>query len=90
MAIVNMFKDFMMMSGLTFWFVMLLKFIAKFVIPAVVTLIKKFINAIYRMVTEIWNDIREYHEYKRLRNYYYDFDEILYKEVKEIEASKKK
>ena len=83
MAIINVFEDFMMMSGLVFWFVMLLEFIAEFVGPAVVTLIKKFINVIYGMVTEIWNDILEYREYKRLRNYYYDFDDVLAEEAKE-------
>lgn len=81
MAIINVFEDFMMMSGLVFWFVMLLEFIAEFVVPAIVTLIKKIINVIYGMVTEIWNDIREYREYKRLRNYYYDFDETLAEEA---------
>jgi len=81
MAIINVFEDFMMMSGLMFWSVMLLEFIAKFIIPAVVTLMKKFINVIYRMVTEIWDDIRGYREYKRLRNYYYDFDEALAEEA---------
>ena len=81
MAIINAFEDFMMMSGLVFWFVMLLEFIAEFVIPAIVTLMKKIINVIYGMVTEIWNDIREYREYKRLRNYYYDFDEVLAEEA---------
>ena len=81
MAIINVFEDFMMMSGLVFWFVMLLEFIAEFVVPAVVTLIKKIINVIYGMVTEIWNDIREYREYKRLRNQYYDFDEALAEEA---------
>ena len=83
MAIINVFEDFMMMSGLVFWFVMLLEFIAEFVVPAVVTLVKKIINVIYGMVTEIWNDIREYREYKRLRNYYYDFDDVLAEETKE-------
>ncbi len=81
MAIVNVFEDFMMMSGLVFWFVMLIEFIAEFVIPAVVTLMKKIINVIYGMATEIWNDIREYREYKRLRNYYYDFDDVLAEEA---------
>lgn len=83
MAIMNLVEDFLMMSGLVFWFVMMLEFIAEFVVPAVVTLIKKFINVIYGMVTEIWNDILEYREYKRLRNYYYDFDDVLAEEAKE-------
>ena len=83
MAIINVFEDFMMMSGLVFWFVMLLEFIAEFVVPAVVILVKRLINVIYVMVTEIWNDIREYREYKRLRNYYYDFDDVLAEETKE-------
>ena len=73
--------DVMMATGIVFWFIVIGEFIAEFVIPAVVTLIKKFINVIYGMVTEIWNDIREYREYKRLRNYYYDFDEALAEEA---------
>ena len=81
MATINVFADVMMATGIVFWFIVIGEFIAEFVIPAVVTLIKKFINVIYGMVTEIWNDIREYREYKRLRNYYYDFDEALAEEV---------
>ena len=81
MAIVNVFADVMMATGIVFWFIVIGEFIAEFVVPAVVTLIKKFINVIYGMVTEIWNDIREYREYKRLRNYYYDFDEALAEEA---------
>lgn len=88
MAIINVFEDFMMMSGLVFWFVMLLEFIAEFIVPAIVTLMKKIIRVIYGMVTEIWNDIREYREYKRLRNYYYDFDEVLAEEAKEAKERK--
>lgn len=83
MAIINLVEDFLMMSGLVFWFVMMLEFIAEFVGPAMVTLMKKIIRVIYGMATEIWNDIREYHEYKRLRSYYYDFDEVLAEEAKE-------
>ena len=81
MATINVFEDFMMMSGLVFWYIVIIGFIVEFVGPAVVTLMKKFINVIYGMVTEIWNDIREYREYKRLRNYYYDFDEALAEEA---------
>lgn len=81
MAIVNVFADVMMVTGIAFWVMVITEFIVEFVIPAVVTLIKKFINVIYRMVTEIWNDIRGYREYKRLRNYYYDFDEALAEEA---------
>jgi len=81
MATINVFADVMMATGIVFWFIVIGEFIAEFVIPAVVTLIKKFINVIYGMVTEIWNDIREYREYKRLRNYYYDFDEALAEEA---------
>lgn len=81
MAIVNVFADVMMVTGIAFWVIVITEFIAEFVVPAVVTLIKKFINVIYRMVTEIWNDIRGYREYKRLRNYYYDFDEALAEEA---------
>lgn len=81
MATVNVFADVMMATGIAFWFIVIGEFIPEFVIPAVVTLIKKFINVIYGMVTEIWNDIREYREYKRLRNYYYDFDEALAEEA---------
>lgn len=81
MATINVFADVMMATGIVFWFIVIGEFIAEFVVPAVVTLIKKFINVIYGMVTEIWNDIREYREYKRLRNYYYDFDEALAEEA---------
>ena len=81
MATINVFADVMMATGIVFWFIVIGEFIAEFVIPAVVTLIKKIINVIYGMVTEIWNDIREYREYKRLRNYYYDFDEALAEEA---------
>ena len=81
MATINVFADVMMATGIVFWFIVIVEFIAEFVVPAVVTLIKKFINVIYGMVTEIWNDIREYREYKRLRNYYYDFDEALAEEA---------
>ena len=77
----TIFAIVMMATGIVFWFLVIGEFIAEFVIPAVVTLIKKFINVIYGMVTEIWNDIREYREYKRLRNYYYDFDEALAEEA---------
>ena len=79
MAIV--FAEVMMVTGIAFWVMVITEFIVEFVIPAVVTLIKKFINVIYGMVTEIWNDILEYREYKRLRNYYYDFDEALAEEA---------
>lgn len=81
MATINVFADVMMATGIVFWFIVIGEFIAEFVVPAVVTLIKKFINVIYGMVTEIWNDILEYREYKRLRNYYYDFDEALAEEA---------
>ena len=77
----TIFAIVMMATGIVFWFIVIVGFIAEFVGPAVVTLIKKFINVIYGMVTEIWNDIREYREYKRLRNYYYDFDEALAEEA---------
>jgi len=81
MATVKVFADVMMVTGIVFWLMVITEFIVEFVIPAVVTLIKKFINVIYRMVTEIWDDIRGYREYKRLRNYYYDFDEALAEEA---------
>lgn len=81
MATINVFADVMMATGIVFWFIVIGEFIAEFVVPAVVTLVKKFINVIYGMVTEIWNDILEYREYKRLRNYYYDFDEALAEEA---------
>lgn len=81
MATINVFADVMMATGIVFWFIVIGEFIAEFIVPAVVTLIKKIINVIYGMVTEIWNDIREYREYKRLRNYYYDFDEALAEEA---------
>ena len=81
MATINVFADVMMATGIVFWFIVIGEFIAEFVVPAVVTLIKKIINVIYGMVTEIWNDILEYREYKRLRNYYYDFDETLAEEA---------
>ena len=81
MATINVFADVMMATGMVFWFIVIAEFIAEFVVPAVVTLIKKFIKVIYGMVTEIWNDILEYREYKRLRNYYYDFDEALVEEA---------
>lgn len=84
MANLNFFEDVMMMSGLTFWFIVLLGFIVDFVVPFVVALMKEIIKGIYKMTTEIWNDILEYHEYKRLRNYYYDFDEVLAEEVRRI------
>ena len=83
MATINVFADVMMATGIVFWFIVIGEFIAEFVVPAVVTLMKKFINVIYGMVTEIWNDILEYREYKRLRNYYYDFDDVLAEEAKE-------
>ena len=81
MATVKVFADVMMVTGIVFWLMVIGEFIAEFVVPAVVTLIKKFINVIYGMVTEIWDDVRGYREYKRLRNYYYDFDEALAEEV---------
>lgn len=81
MATINVFADVMMATGIVFWFIVIGELIAEFVVPAVVTLVKKFINVIYGMVTEIWNDILEYREYKRLRNYYYDFDEALAEEA---------
>ena len=81
MATINVFADVMMATGIVFWFIVIGEFIAEFVVPAVVTLVKRFINVIYGMVTEIWNDILEYREYKRLRNYYYDFDETLAEEA---------
>ena len=81
MATVKVFADVMMVTGIAFWVMVITEFIVEFIIPAVVTLMKKFINVIYRMVTEIWDDIRGYREYKRLRNYYYDFDEALAEEA---------
>ena len=83
MATINVFADVMMATGIVFWVIVIGEFIAEFVVPAVVTIMKKFINVIYGMVTETWNDILEYREYKRLRNYYYDFDDVLAEEAKE-------